>query len=393
MIRYILPVLLLLLGCQKNLFQAAAQPCKTPVAINGQHPMKDSLQWLVNKYVSDGIPGLQVAVRNAQGFYVASGGYANTAQQKAWASCTPSLLFSITKTYTAALIMKYRDKGLINLNKPITTYLDTEVASHVQRAGDITVRMLLNHSAGIVNIIEQPEFLAIQFSDPFHQPSVAQLLQMIQGKPLLFDPGSDFSYSNTNYLLLQLILEKLAGKPYGKILETELLQPLKLQQTWYCLSEKRAQQLGFPDYYFDRQGNGQLENGTRWNLALGEASGGYGGISATPHDVTAFYEALMKGRILSPDALKEMTTWFKGKESAQPDYGLGIEYFQYLPGSTPQMGHEGDGIACTTMILYIPDNQTVLYINCTVGRKLGGPFLSKTIDLKNEISRYAARWR
>ncbi len=393
MLRYILSVLLILPGCQKNLYQAAAQPCKIPVVINNQHPMKDSLQWLVNKYVSDGIPGLQVAVRNTQGFYVASGGYANTEQQRAWEPCTPSLLFSITKTYTAALIMKYRDKGLIDLNKPITAYLDAAVASCVQRAGDITVRMLLNHSTGIVNIIEQPEFLAIQFNDPFHQPSVAQLLQMIQGKPLLFEPGSDFSYSNTNYLLLQLILEKRAGKPYSKILETELLKPLKLQQTWYSLPEKRAQQLGFPDYYFDRQGNGQLENGTRWNLALGEASIGYGGISATPYDVTAFYEALVKGHVLSPDALKEMTTWFKGKESVQPDYGLGIEYFQYLPGSTPQIGHEGDGIACTTMILYIPDNQTVLYINCTVGRKLGGPFLSKTIDLKNEISRYAARWR
>lgn len=393
MIRYIFSLLLILAGCREGVFQAAAQPCKMPLVLNNQHPMKDSLQWLVNKYVADGIPGLQVAVRNPQGFYVASGGYTDIDKQKAWEPCTPSLLFSITKTYTAALVMKYRDKGLIDLNKPITTYLDAVVSSKVSHAADITVRMLLNHSSGIVNIIEQPEFLAIQFNDPFHQPSAAQLLQMIQDKPLLFEPGSDFSYSNTNYLLLQLMLEKLSGKPYGKILEAELLKPLKLQQTWYSLPEKRAQQLDFPQYYFDRQGNGQLENGTRWNLALGEGSMGYGGIAATAHDVTAFYEALVKGRVMSADALREMTTWFKGKESAQPDYGLGIEYFQYLPGSTPQMGHEGDGIACTTMILYIPDNQTVLYINCIVGRKLGGPFLSKTIELKNEISRYAARWR
>lgn len=393
MIRSVIPIMLILLSCRHNMFKAATQSCKMPVVVNNQHPMKDSLQWLVNKYVADGVPGLQVAVRNTQGFFIASCGYAGTEQQRAWEPCTPSLLFSITKTYTAALVMKYRDKGLIDLNKPITTYLDAAVASQVQRAGDITVRMLLNHSAGIANITEQPEFLAMQFNDPFHQPSVAQLLQMIQGKPLLFEPGSDFSYSNTNYLLLQLILEKLTSKSYDKILETELLKPLKLQQTWYSLSEKRAIQLGFPDYYFDRQGNGQLENGTRWNLALGEASGGYGAISATPQDVTAFYEALATGRILSENSWKEMTTWFTGKKSTQPDYGLGIEYFQYMPGSTPQMGHEGDGIACTTMILYIPDNQTVLYINCTVGRKLGGPFLGKTIDLKNEISRYAARWR
>lgn len=384
---------ILMTGCQKKLFTAAHQPSAIPVTMNNQHPMKDSLQWLVDKYIAKGIPGLQVAVRNKDGFYVASGGYTQVEDRQAWQAGTPSLLFSITKTYTAVLVLKYWERSKIDLDKPLTAYLDAKTTGKVTRASTITVRMLLNHSSGIVNFTELPEFLGAQLNNPLHQPTAEKLLQMIDGKPLLFEPGSDFSYSNTNFLLLHLILEKIGGRSFAEILRSEILDPLQLQQTWYAVSEKEASVLGFPNYYMDRLGNGQLENATRWNLALGEACMGFGGIAATPWDVTRFYETLMNGQVLSAAAMHQMKSWFKGRQSDQPDYGLGLEYFQYLQGSTPQMGHEGDGIGCTTMILYIPDNQTVLYINCIVGRKLGGPFVSKTIDLKNEISRYAARWR
>lgn len=147
---------------------------------------------------------------------------------------------------------------------------------------------------------------------------------------------------------------------------------------------------GFPNYYFDRYANAQLENITRWKNKLGAASYGYGGIADSAADAIRFYEALFTGKVISPACLQEMRTWVKGKKSEQPDYRLGLEYYQYHPGTDPQYGHEGDGIGCTTQMFYSPASNTYTYMNCNAGRQLFGPYLFKTTDMKNELCRYAA---
>jgi len=389
----VLYVAVFLTSCQKNLFELQQQDAPGNVIINPDHPMKDSLQFIINKYVSQGIPGVQVAVKNASGLFIANGGYTKLEDQSAFKYNTPSWLFSITKVYTAALVMKMKERGLIDLDSKITHFGISEIQNNIDGADQVTVRMLLNHSSGIVDLTGLPEFMVGQFNDPLHQPSIQQRMEMLKGKPLMFTPGSDFSYSNSNYLILQLILEKISNKSYEVLLRTEIFTPLAFHHTWYNLPEQQTIQLGFPNYYFDRFANEQLENVTRWNTALANACNAYGGIAADATDVLSFFRALLDGNIVSPASLAEMKTWITGQQSTQPDYGLGLEYYQYNEGSTPQFGHEGDGIGCTTQIFYVPDNNTILYINCTVGRKLYGPYLFKTTDMKNELCRYVAKWR
>ncbi|HYH14535.1 MAG TPA: serine hydrolase, partial [Flavisolibacter sp.] len=169
--------------------------------------------------------------------------------------------------------------------------------------------------------------------------------------------------------------------------------PLNLQETYYAPTDEMNISLGFPNYYLDRHGNEQLENATAWNNTIGRACAGWGGIAATSADAIRFYEALMKGQVVNNTSLQEMKTWFQGKGSSDPNYGFGLEYFQYAAGTTPQLGHEGDGIGNSTMLLYTPDNDTYLFINITVGRKLAGPYLFKITDMKNELGKYVAQWR
>lgn len=383
----------LLPACRKNLFDQPQQDAPGTVIVNPGHPMKDSLQFIIDKYVAKGLPGVQVAVKNASGVYIASSGFAKLETRTSFKPGTPSWLFSITKMYTAALVMKLKERGLIDLDKRITDYPVIDIEKNISRANEVTVRMLLNHSSGIPDFTELPEYMVGQFNDPLHQPSIPTRLEMLKGKPLQFEPGSDFSYSNSNYLLLQLILEKVSNRPYKDLLNDEILIPLQLGHTWYDLSEQQTVQLGFPNYYFDRFANEQLENVSRWNTALANASNGYGGIAADPSDVLRFFRALLDGLVVSPASLGEMMTWITGRQSTQPDYGLGLEYYQYDPGSIPQFGHEGDGIGCTTQVYFVQANNTILYINCTAGRKLFGPYLFKTTDMKNELCRYVAKWR
>ncbi len=380
-------------SCQQDLLVSDYKPGDDNLQSNPNHPMKDSLQYLVDKYISDGIPGAQVVVKNADGWLHISGGYAKLETKESFSSGGTSWLFSITKTYTATLVMKQKEVGSIETDSLISKYLPENVLNKIAGHDKITVRMLLNHTSGIVNVTELPEFVVGQLNDPLNQPTVEERLEMMDGKPLAFEPGTDFMYSNTNYLLLQLILENVSKKSYWQLLNEQILEPLQLTHTYHSLSEQQTINLGFPNYYFDRYANEQLENNTKWNGALANASDAYGALAATPANVIKFHEALIEGGIISESSFEEMQTWVKGKNSTEPEYGEGFEYWQFNPGSSPQFGHEGDGIGCSTQFFYVPDNDTYLYININAGRQLYGPYLFKITDMKRDLCRYVANWQ
>ena len=347
------------------------------------HHLSTGLQTIMNKYIAMGIPGIQVTVLDADGWYSGGAGYANLEAKDKIKADSTTWIFSITKTYTAALVMMSRDKNLLNLDKSIANYLPVNAISAIKNSNRITVRQLLNHSSGIVNFIELPEYLQWQFTDPLHQPSVSDILEMVRGKDVMFEPGADSYYSNTNYLLLGLILEKVNGKPYVELLRSEILTQLHLSHTLIQPTPSIMQLLGFPQYFADLDASGQLHNVSPWNNALGQASLGWGGIAARPSDVVRFYRALVSGKLVSLSSLTEMQQ-YKG------DYGLGIEAYMYSDGRT-QFGHEGDGVGNSTMILYIPKSNAFVFINCTVGRQLPTPYLQKIVELKNEVNEFVIK--
>jgi D-alanyl-D-alanine carboxypeptidase len=389
----ILAILLLASGCRKELFRQPVEPCGNEHSNNAAHPLKDSVEAIMARYIAKGIPGIQVSIKNNDGWYSTAAGYASLETKVPMQPCAAGWLFSLTKAYTAALVMQQHEKGTINLDATINQYLPSGVSTRIKGSDKVTVRMLLNHSSGIINFTDLPAYMVRQFNNPADQPSISEMLAMVYDQELLSQPGTKYFYSNTNYLLLYVLLEEVSGKPYQQLLQTGILNPLQLRHTYYNVAPAKATALNFPNYYFDRYAKDQLENVTLWNHYVGNASYGWGGIAATPADAILFYEALMQGRVVSTASLQQMITWFQGEGSEAPNYGLGIEYWQFKPGSTPQRGHEGDGIGNSTMILYVPDNNTYLFINCTASRKLFGPYLFKITDFKNELAGYVARWR
>lgn len=380
----------ILSSCTREDYTNHPGSCENHRVFNTHHPMKDSIQSFLDKYVAKGLPGAEVMVKNKDGWFFATRGFASLESRTAFEPCTPSWQFSITKTFTAVLTLKQVEKGNLDLEHAIKDYLPSGIKTKVPSAEKITLRMLLNHSSGLVNVTELPEFMVGQLNDPVHQPNPGQMVDMIAGLPLLYEPGTDFFYSNTNYLLLHAILEEISQKPYATLLKEEILEPMGLQHTWYGLSAEQTESLGFPDYYFDRYANEQLENCKTWNAALARASNAFGGIAANPEEVILFYSALLNGKVLGETSLHEMKKWFTGKESGLAEYGLGLECYHY--GGQLQYGHEGDGIGNSTQILYFPGSDTYLYIQTNVGRQLFGPYLFKITDLKNELCNYVAKF-
>lgn len=397
-LRFIIPVLLLfaLQSCRKDIYSTAVAVVNAPaLPVNSNHPMKDSLTFLVNKHIGKGVTGAQVMVKNADGLFVVNGGYAKVENKVPMTDHLTAWIYSISKTYLAVTALRLKEKGLLNLDVKISDYLPTAVVEPLANGKRITVRQLMNHTSGLRNHTVEPSFQLYQLNNPLTVLSLEKKISFIHNKPALFEPGTDFFYSNSGYTLLQWVVEKAAGKPYAQVLREEILQPLNLTKTLYAVTDEQMTVLGFPNYYFERYNNGQIENVTQWHNAIAKGLQGYGGIAANGLDVIRFMEALINGQIISNASLQEMRTWVQGKSSTEPDYGLGFEYYGRYNKTEPTVtyGHEGDGLGGTTQVIYVPANNTYLFITINAGRQLFGEYLFKTSDMKIDLCRYVATYR
>jgi D-alanyl-D-alanine carboxypeptidase len=386
---------LFLSSCRKDVYSKDVTTLAGTLPENENHPMKDSLTLILNKHLAKGLPGAQVMVKNADGWYIVSAGYAKLETKAPVTDNMTAWIYSISKTYLAVVALRLKEKGLLNLDAPVLTYLSNQDLSGLANADKITVRQLMNHSSGLRNHTVEASFQLFQLNNPLKLLSLPEKVNFVRGKPALFEPGTDFFYSNTGYSLLQWVVEKVANKPYAQVLQEEILQPLGLTKTYYGITDQQALNLGFPNYYFERYNNNQLENATRWHNTIAKGLQGYGGIAANGTDVIRFMEALINGNIISAESLTEMRTWIQAKESTEPDYGLGLEYFGGYNKTVPTVtyGHEGDGLGGTTQVLYVPANNTYLFITINAGRQLYGEYLFHTSDLKIDLCRYVATFR
>lgn len=382
-------------SCQMDLQDADTVEIPGKIPVNEAHPMKDSIDALVQEALQKGIPGIQVMVKNPDGWYVANGGYSKIETRTPMRDNMVVWLYSITKTYTATLTMKLKERGLIDLDKPIANYLDAHIAQQMDKSDRVTVRQLLNQTSGYPEIVKDPAFMLNQLNNPNQLLTTEEMLSFAFGKSTVYEPGKWFYYSNTNYGLLSLILEKVSGKSYANLLEDEIIRPLQLKNTYGSVSDEQISALGFPNYYFERFNNGQIENISHWHNNIAQSLYGMGGIAANGVEVIEFYEALLTGKIVSDASLREMKTWVRGEFSDEDDYGLGFEYYGKFNEQVPTdtFGHEGDNLGGTTQILYVPVNDTYLFIQLNVGKQLMGEYFMKIIHAKQTFSKYVARYR
>jgi D-alanyl-D-alanine carboxypeptidase len=226
----------------------------------------------------------------------------------------------------------------------------------------ITIRQLLQHTSGLPDFEDDPRYLEPYLSGDYgHYWSPRQLVEMALSHPVRFPPGRTeiTSYSNTNYVLLGMIVEAVTGRPIGDVLEQRLFRPLHLSDTSYPTEP------GLPEPY----AHGYLSLGgppidvTGLSPSLSPASGA---IVATAVDVADFYRALLAGRILPRRLLTVMkTTMSEGDHVDIPGqrYGLGLEMFPTRCG--PAWGHNGVVPGYFTFVYSTEDGsrQALLFVN------------------------------
>lgn len=245
---------------------------------------------------------------------------------------------SVSKVFTAVMVMQEVEKGRLSLDTQLSAFFP-----QIPNAERISLRHLLSHSSGLTNFTDDPAYLTYM-TQPMTQ---AQLLDTIIRLGTSFEPGSKHQYSNTNFVLLGYILERVTGKPYGEILKKRIVRPLRLQATAY--DPQQSKQTGELTSFF--RGIEQA-----WEVAPVSHPSiphGAGAIVSTPADLCLFIEGLFQGKLISEASLVEMTQMQQG-------FGLGIFKFPFYDAYA--FGHGGRIDGFETNLAYFPESKTAVAV-------------------------------
>ena len=274
---------------------------------------------------------------------------------------TKHRLGSITKQFTAMLIMQLVEKGKLKLDVPISNYLP----DYPKKTGDvITIHHLLTHSSGIPNMTSFPGFLK-DISRNAYSPE--QLVNMSADSTLQFEPGKKYAYSNSGYLLLGYIIEKVTGKSYEQVLQENIIIPLRMNNTGYDhhgpLLKNRAR--------------GYEKNGRRYvnadfiDMSVPHAAGA---LYSTVEDLYLWDQALYGNQLLRKENLELLFT--KQIQSGMNYYyGYGWGNGEIRLGNTAErietVGHGGGINGFNTQLTRIPsDKSFIVLLNNTGGAPL-----------------------
>jgi CubicO group peptidase (beta-lactamase class C family) len=298
--------------------------------------------------------GLSVAVVR-DGQVVLARGYGKRSLQDG-RPVEPDTLFaigSVSKQFTCACILLLVESGKLSVHDPVAKFYP-----NLTRAKDITLLDLMNHVSGY------PDYYPLDFVDRRMQRPIAEdeIIAQYGGARLDFEPGSKYSYSNTGYILLGRIVEKVSGEKLGDFLARRIFKPLGMDHTLYE-----------PDYSDSRLASGY----TTFALSPPEAVApegrgwlcGAGGIFSTPTDLAKWNLALMSGLVLKPESLALMTAARKLTSGRISEYGCGLSV--RTQSGRQVLSHNGAVSGFNASSAMIPSTRSAVIMMCNLDGGLG----------------------
>ncbi|MHC8421450.1 serine hydrolase domain-containing protein [Streptomyces sp. NB004] len=245
---------------------------------------------------------------------------------------------SNTKTFTAVVVLQLVAEGRVALDEPVETYLPGLVRGEGIDGRRITVRQLLQHTSGLPNYTEHiglEDFAAVQHR--FFQPH--DLLHAALAHPAEFAPGTKWKYSNTNYLLAGLLIERVTGRPVQEQITERVIRRAGLRHTsWPQPGDQTVPEPHAHGYALSSVENGEVVDATRMDPSWGGAAGQ---MISTPSDLAKFASKLLDGKLLPPAQLAEMRKTVDAPLMPGWRYGLGVFSVPLSCGGV-YWGHGGD---------------------------------------------------
>ena len=372
--------------------QPADATAPAPAAAGDEAPVAgtaggvDSTRWdaLLQKWIEDpedihcDAPGGVLLVDTPAGRYLKAAGVVSTRDGRPMRTDDRMEIGSSTKSFTSVLALQLQEDGVLSLDDPLSKWLP-DVAAQLPYGDQITLRQLANHTAGTWDYEKSLLSAAVEKQDwatlaQTYTPEDLVQYVIAHGTPD-FAPGTDWKYSNTNYILLGMAVEAAAGKPLAELYQERIFDPLGMAGTTYLLGSPKPGAV--VDGYTTLPSGEQVEM-TNWNASQGGAAGA---IASTAEDMATYIEALFDGKLFrNPQSLAEMLDFqpldLEKGMLFMTGYGLGLLRY-YTPGYTA-IGHAGQTPGYESVWFVAPEAQTVIVFNTNSG-SCGAELLPMTL--------------
>jgi D-alanyl-D-alanine carboxypeptidase len=324
-------------------------------------PHQDTLQQTIEKIIDSGFLGVQVLVHDEHGERTSSAGVAKLGSTTPVPANAHARIGSNTKTFTATLLLQLVAEGHFGLDDPAAHHLPGLALDP-----RITARMLLQHTSGIFNFSGEVHDdgtivpgIPIPYGPTgtewlnkrFHHHDPRELAELALSKPARFEPGTGWSYSNTNYLLARLLIENVTGHSFTDELHRLILEPLGLTSTTVPTTLDMPEPCLRAYYRHDDETIDVTRQDPSWNSSGGD-------MISTAQDLHTFISALMSGKLLPPALLAEMCT---PRPTGIPNmnYGLGV-FIVTTDDGTTVITHNGAAVGNAALMYSTPDGTKTL---------------------------------
>ena len=338
---------------------------------------RPALQQMLDEVVAAGAPGVVALVNDGRRGWREDRGHGGPHDRGVWQDARgvadlgtgramrPEDRFragSVTKSFVATVALQLVAEGRLSLSDSVERWLP----GVLPYGGELTVRQLLSHTGGVPEYNFQPVVELFRVTR-FHSWQPRELVALIADLPPDFVPGTAFSYSNTGYVLMGMIIERVTGRDLGRELERRIFRPLQLRGTSFPVN------LPFLPWPYARGYSQALDEDYNWvegrlldfTVYNPSWAWGPGNVVSDVDDIARFYRALLGGRLLPPALLAEM----KATREVAPGvgYGLGLTLFETACGSI--WGHEGTMPGFATEVFSSDDGtrQYGVMINAHIG--------------------------
>jgi D-alanyl-D-alanine carboxypeptidase len=351
---------------------------------------RPELQKTIQAFVDSGFAGVQLRVHDERGEWVGSAGVRRLGDTAKPPTNGRFRIGSSTKTFVATLVLRLVAEGKIGLDSPVDDYLPPFGLDR-----RITVRMLLRHTSGVFN------FTGEYYDDGTVVPGIPwagqewvdnrfktyrpeELVSLALSKPVRFEPGTDWSYSNTNYVLARLLIEKVTGRSFAEELRRLISGPLGMADT---VAPGTSTEIPGPHAYsyyrYEDAGQEKTVDVTRQNPSWISAGGD---MISTTQDLHTFISALMGGKLLPAPLLAEMRD-----PHPKIGYGLGVFVQDMGPNGGTIFHHNGSLAGSAALMYSTPDGSTTLTASLTyvddAAMSMAAAFQKATPRLIDEVFR------
>ncbi|MGE0555042.1 MAG: serine hydrolase domain-containing protein [Gemmatimonadales bacterium] len=363
---------LLLAGCGAE---------RTPPATGGEPAAE--LERLLDEGIARGLPGLSAAVATEDG--ILWSGVAGLADVRAGTPVEPEMLFgigSITKTFVAVVILQLAEEGTLDLDATAAAVLGDAVAG-IPNADKATIAQLLNHTGGVPSWEDDPQWIREGRGADLDVARIwgkTETLPYIVGHDSLAPPGAAYSYANTNYTLLGMIIEQLTGQDAVAEIHRRILDPLGLEDIHLegfepvpAAALPQRYHWATPDFRRDAGVNAAFEE-IRRDLIDASASNlsvewTAGGMVATARDLALYGSALRSGRLLDSTRMRFLTDWFPVGERTQVGHNV---FRSEYPDGLAVIGHSGSVLGFTGALYWVEGTDVVITVVANVGTMHSG---------------------